>query len=293
MNTTVYFVPVVDTSWKALGPLNPRKNYSCPPPPLELCEKEANGVVDLHKSLYDGRIAIAVYTGTYCRDEWTNEKFLPIWKRAIDNGGDILIHTHEEIARTGTRNSEKEHMYEVIRRQYKRLTEAGIKPAGFRGGLFGYANFLTPLMEELELNYEFSAAPEINKPDREAVWTGVPDTAFMLCRDDKLNLDPDCKKSTVLEIPLGWDGIGTENDNYLYVDYDLSSLDNAKRIWDKVLERYIKEGKPQIIHTLFHTFSMSDTDMISRYVRFAEYMKETGGVAVTPKEAKEKFEVLS
>lgn len=290
MEPSVYFVPVVDVSWKALGPLNPRKNYSCPPPPVEQCAEEAEKVVDFYGRILDGHIAIAVYTGTYGRDTFTEEPFLSTWRKTIANGGEILIHTHEEIARVGTRNSEPGHMEEVIRRQYSRMTEAGIQPAGFRGGLYGYANFLTPLMEELHLTAEFSAAPGVNRPDREAVWTGVPDTAFLLCPDDKLYVAPGCRKSGILEIPLGWDGEGTENENYLYVDYDLSSLENAKRIWDKILERGGREGRPQIIHTLFHTFSMADPAMVERYTRFADYMRETGGVPVSSAEARRHFE---
>ncbi|MBE6990360.1 MAG: hypothetical protein E7426_06415 [Ruminococcaceae bacterium] len=291
METKVYFVPVVDISWKELGPLNPRKNYSCPPPPLEKCAAEADGIVDLYKKLLGGKLNFTVYTGTYCRDDFTAEPFNTIWRRCVDNGGEILVHTHEEIARVGTRNNEEPHMREVIRRQYDRMKAAGIQPAGFRGGLYGYANFLTPLMEELDLTADLTAAPGVHKPDRAAEWEGVPYTAWRLCRTDKRHVDCDCNDlSRVVEIPLGGDGLGTENENYLYVDYDLSSLENAKRIWDCVLARYEASGKPQMIHTLFHTFSMSDPAMVERYSRFSEYMLSTGGVPVNATEARDIFE---
>lgn len=287
----VFFVPIVDVSWKTLGPLNPRKNYSCPPPPLELCAEEADGIVTLYKKLLDGKLNFTVYTGTYCRDAFTEEPFNSIWRRCIDNGGEILVHTHEEIARVGTRNNEEPHMRKVITRQFQRMKAAGITPAGFRGGLYGYANFLTPLMEGLGMDTDLTAAPGINKPDRAAEWEGVPYTAWRLCRNDKCHVGCDCANpSKVVEIPLGADGLGTENENYLYVDYDLSSLENAKRIWDCVLARYEKTGKPQMIHTLFHTFSVSDPDMVERYSRFSDYMLATGGVPVNATEAHRIFE---
>jgi len=287
----VYFVPVVDVSWKDLGPLNPRKNFSAPPPPLELCAKEADGIVDLYKKLLGGKLAFTVYTGTFCRDAFTEDPFLDIWKRCIANGGEIMVHTHEEIAGVGTRNNEEPHMREVITRQFQRFKEAGINPAGFRGGLYGYANFLTPLLEDLGLHTDVTAAPGINKPDRAARWVGVPCTAYRLCKNDQQHVGCSCNApSKIVEIPLGADGLGTENENYLYVDYDLSSLDNAKRIWDCVLERYEKTGKPQMIHTLFHTFSMSDPSMVERYSRFSDYMLSTGGVPVTATEAHTIFE---
>jgi len=290
MDKMIYFVPIVDVSWVNLGALNPRKNFIAEPPPMELCNEEAEGIIDLMKELYDGKFAYSVYTGTYCRDGFTQETFIKTWKRAIAQGGEILIHTHEEIARVGTRNGEKDHMYEVIRRQYNNFINADIVPVGFRGGLYGYANFLTPLLEELNLNIEFSAAPGINKPDREAVWTGIPHSAFYLCKNDKLHVNCEHEKSKILEIPIGADGLGTENQNYLYIDYDLSDLEGAKRIWNSLLERVLKDDKPYMIHTLFHTFSMSNPRMVERYRRFTDFILNNGGYPVVPSEAKTIFD---
>jgi len=292
MKTQVYFVPLVDVSWLNLGPLNPRKNFRADPPPLDLCLQEAEGIIDLMGELFGGKFVFAVYTGTYCRDKFNEEPFLTTWRRAVTQGGEIVLHTHEEIAAVGTRNGEKEHMTEVIRRQFANLKTGGINPIGFRGGLYGYANFLTPLLEELGLNIDFSAAPGINKKDREAVWTGIPCSAFYLCPIDKTHSNCQHSLSNILEIPIGTDGKGTENENYHYIDYDLSTLETATGTWDIVRQRAFDTGEPQFIHTLFHTFSMSNPVMIERYQRFADYILVNGGQPVKGTEAKKIYDQL-
>jgi len=292
MDKQVYFVPLVDVSWFNLGPLNPRKNFIADPPPLDLCLKEAEGIIDLMRDLYDGKLVFAVYTGTYCRDKFSEEPFLSTWRRSIAQGGEIVLHTHEEIAGVGTRNGEKEHMTEVIRRQFDKLKSGGVDPVGFRGGLYGYANFLTSLLEELDLKIDFSAAPGINKKDREAVWTGIPCSAFYLCPINKTHRHCHHSLSNILEIPIGTDGKGTENENYHYVDYDLSTLETAIDIWDIVRQRAFDVGEPQFIYTLFHTFSMSNPVMVERYCRFTDYVLANGGQPVTGTESKKIFDQL-
>lgn len=68
MQKKVYFIPVIDVSWNAFGPLNPRKNYSHESPPLNLCVKELEVMLDLMVKLYNGNFAVAIHTGTYCRE---------------------------------------------------------------------------------------------------------------------------------------------------------------------------------------------------------------------------------
>ena len=83
--------------------------------------------MDLMVKLYNGNFAVAIHTGTYCRDSFTEEPFLSIWHQVERIGGELLIHTHEEIAAKGTLNSNEQHMKKVIYRQFDRLKSANLR----------------------------------------------------------------------------------------------------------------------------------------------------------------------
>jgi peptidoglycan/xylan/chitin deacetylase (PgdA/CDA1 family) len=287
-NTLVYFVPVIDVSWEAFGPLNPAKNYSHTPPVLEECAEQCTKAITLVKELFDGRCAIAVHTGTYCREGFHSDEFLQIWRKSEENGGEILLHTHEEIAARGTRNSDKEHMTRIIMEQYGTLKRAGLNPVGYRGGLYGYAPFLTPLLEKLDIFIDLSAAPLVDRADRTAHWKDSPFSAYYLNRE---NTEKPVKteQSRVLEIPLGASGLGEDNTELMYIDYPKASLESVIKIWDIVLER-AKIGGTQYIHTLFHSFSMDIPSYVQRYKRFVEYSLQHGGQAVTASQLKHLYD---
>jgi hypothetical protein len=66
-------------------------------------------------------------------------------------GGEVAVHTHEEIAGKGTRNADQAYMKALIRERKADLLAAGITPTDYRGGHFGYLEYLTPFLEQEEL----------------------------------------------------------------------------------------------------------------------------------------------
>lgn len=289
MQKKVYFIPVIDVSWNAFGPLNPRKNYSHESPPLNLCVKELEVMLDLMVKLYNGNFAVAIHTGTYCRDSFTEEPFLSIWHQVERIGGELLIHTHEEIAAKGTLNSNEQHMKKVIYRQFDRLKSANLHPVGYRGGLYGFAPFLTSYLEELGLNVDLTPAPGFQNKERNASWSNCPFSAFYLGKgDDLVSPKNEIETSSVLSIPLGASGSGTDNTDYLYIDYDLSTLKSILSIWNAILDRAQKKNTPQFVHTLFHTNSMSNREMLERYRYFTETAL-VNGKALTPTKLVKRF----
>jgi len=287
-NIKVYFVPVIDVSWEAFGPLNPEKKYSHSPPVLEECEKQCIKAMRLVHDLYGGKSAIAVHTGTYCRSGFHSDIFLQIWNEWEKNGGEIILHTHEEIAAQGTRNSDEEHMTRIVSEQLACFKKAGLSPVGYRGGLYGYSPFLTLLLEKLEIFIDLSAAPMVCRTDRAANWIESPFSAYYL---NKTNTAKPVRteQSRVLEIPLGASGLGCDNTELLYIDYSKASLESVVRIWDILLERARRKGT-QYIHTLFHTFSMDNSQYVERYQRFVDYCYKTGGQAVNASQLKQIFD---
>ena len=286
--SSVYFVPVIDISWEAFGPLNPAKNYSHTPPDLEQCADQCLRILALMKEFYGGKCAIAVHTGTYCRNGFHTEEFMKIWKSFEVGGGEILLHTHEEIAAVGTRNSDEDHMTHVITAQHAALKKNGINPAGYRGGLYGYASFLTPLLEKLHVHIDLSAAPGVERPDRAALWKEIPFSGFYLNRNNT-SKPKASEQSAVFEIPLGASGMGDDNLDLLYVDYPKASLESLAGIWDVIIKRARNEGS-QYIHTLFHSFSADIPVNVERYKRFIDYSYKNHGHALNASEMKRKYD---
>lgn len=282
MAPLVYMVPVMDVTWASFGPLNPQKGFSVGPVPIELSVEEAYGTLELMKKTVAGRFVICPHTSLWAADIFYREPFMSIWKQAVERGAELCIHTHAELdGQRGTLNGDHAHMSSVIRARVTDCLNAGIKPQSYRGGIYAYANFLTPLLEELDLLVDYSSAPGFNKPEREASWVGAPTSAAFLCPVDRTH-GPGCghTPSKVLEVPLGSDGIGTDNTNLLFIDFEDTTLEELTRIYDLIASRARLSGRAQVVHFLIHTVTASNPTMQERYCRFLDHARRNGGETI-------------
>lgn len=288
MNSCVMLVTNVDISWVNFLPLNRERNYLAEPPPLDQCASEVDQVVQEMIDRVDGNFVFNVHSGTYCRTGFYEEPFLSSYRKAVDHGAELAVHTHEEIAGIGTRNLDQEHVTTVILERKGDLVRAGLKPTCFRGGHFAYADYLTPLLEREGLTIDLSSAPGYDQPTWPAVWTGAPRTGHYLCRHDHAASSCQGEESTVFEIPLGWDGLGTSAKNYLWIEE--STLDDLCRVWDAIVGRARASAEMQVVHVLFHTYSLGIPDFLERYRRFVDHASRHGAEFVAPSEAKRRFD---
>jgi hypothetical protein len=288
MGESVYLVPLVDVNWVQFAPMDAKKGYLAEPPPVEQCAEEVDRCIDEFRNLSDGKVVYSVHSGTYCRRAFYEEPFLSHYRRAIVAGGEICLHTHEEIAGKGTRNAEQDHMKRMILDRNADLNAAGIEATSYRGGHFAYMSYLTPFLESLDVLIDFSAAPGFNQPAWDAVWTGAPFSAFYLNRANHLAAPRNGETSKVLEIPLGVDGIGSEPVNQLYTDE--STLEDLKRVWATIRGRAATSGQPQFVHLLFHSSSMGRPDVLERFRRFMDHVAKNGARFCNPTEAKAAFD---
>ena len=202
----------------------------------------------------------------------------------------MAVHTHEEIAGVGVRHDEA-HLTQVISQAAEMLRATGIEPCGYRGGHFAYLDFLTPFLEKIGLLMDFSSAPGFNQKRWDAVWVAAPMSAHYLCPVNHTAACCAMAPSKVLEIPLGTDGQGNANINYLYTEE--STIEDLKRVWDSIVRRAEESCRPQIIHSLYHSSSMGIPEFKERFRQFVEYALGHGGVAVSPSEARSIFENLN
>lgn len=290
MEGRVYLVPLIDVNWANFAPLDPKKNYLAERPPIEKCASEVERCVEEMKDFLEGKFVFSVHTGTYCRKAFYEEPFLGFYRKAVAGGAEICVHTHEERAGNGTLNQDRNHMRRVIRDRKRDLMEAGVTPNSYRGGHFAYMEYLTPFLEEEGLLIDLSSAPGVDKPAWDAVWVGAPFSAYYLCPENRSHGECGHPKSRVLEIPLGSDGLGSENINYFYVEE--SNDESLKGVWKALLGNGEAEGRPQFVHSLFHTSSMSMPEYVDRFRRFIEFARKNGGVLVAPSEAKRIYDLV-
>lgn len=291
MKSSVLLVTNVDISWVNFLPLNPERNYVAEPPPLDQCASEIDGAVQEMIDVVDSKFVFNVHSGTYCRTGFYEEPFLSSYHRAVDHGAELAVHTHEEIAGQGTRNEDEGHVTNVILERKGDLSRAGLTATCFRGGHFAYMNYLTPLLEREGLHIDLSSAPGYDRPDWPAVWTGARLTGHYLCRND--HAAPSCQgeESTIFEIPLGWDGLGTSPQNYLWIEE--STLEDLCRVWDSIVSRAQEAREVQVVHVLFHTYSLGVPKFLERYRQFVDYVSRHGAEFATPSEAKRRFDDAS
>lgn len=285
----VYFVPLIDVTWASFAPLDETRGYPTGPLSMELCLEEATKSAEFMHEATGGHFVYALHTGTYCRTGFYDEPFMSVWKAAASRGAEIVVHPHEEIAGKGTLYGDPAHMRRITADAIARLRAAGIQPVGYRGGHYGYAAFMTRLLEELHLPLDFSAAPGFDRPDWEAAWKHAPFSAYYPAADDPARA---VASGRVLEVPLGSDGRGSGNENLLYLDHEGADNASLAAIWDAVASRARESGQPQFIHTLYHTISMSSDGMRDRFRRFVDHACRHGGAMVTPSELHQKFKEL-
>jgi len=285
--TKVYFVPLVDVNWAEFAPLDQKKNFLIRKAPLEQCYKDIEELLTFFKEIVNGKCVLCVHTGTYCRTGFYEEPFLTLWRKAIELGGEIAVHTHEEIAGVGVRHGEQ-HLHEVINMAADLLRAGGIEPCGYRSGHFAFKEFITLILERAGLLMDFSAAPGYNQKLWDAVWIGAPLSAYYLCPINRSYKCCNSSPSQVLEIPLGTDNKGNQNINYLITEE--SKIDNMKLVWDSIVKRAEESGKPQFIHSLYHSSSMGIPENKKLFNQFVRYATKHAGVPVSPSEAKKIFE---
>jgi hypothetical protein len=279
----IFVVPVVDVNWLVYAPFDPARDFRVDPPNVEQSISDTRRLNAELRDLTDGKFILTPHSGTYCRTAYYEGEILDVYGEAIAGGAEIAVHLHEEIKGVGTRYAEWDHVSAMFHDCKARLTAAGIHPVAYRGGHYAYHPFMNGLLEANEIFADYSACPGMNYPEREAVWTEAKMSAAYLPENPRIPWAGQ-RRSNVLEIPIGSDGLGSAYKNILHVEQ--SELDNLARVWDAIVARAEAEGRPQVVHCLFHTASVGEPKWLERYRRFLEMVPRRRGQFVTTSEAR-------
>jgi hypothetical protein len=283
----VYLVPLLDVNWLVYAPFDPKRGYRVDPPKVAQSVGETRQLAREMRDLTDGKFILTPHSGPYCRTGYYEGEMLDVYREAVAGGAELAVHLHEEIKGQGTRIGERDHVTAMFRDCKRRLEEAGIEPVAYRGAHYAYAPFMTPLLEGEGIFIDCSCSPGANRPEREAIWVGAPLTARYLPEDVRAPAAGQ-KRSRIFEIPIGSDGAGAEYANILHIEQ--SELDNLTRVWDTLVARARAEGRPYIVHSLFHTGSVGESKWLERFRRFLDMVPRHAGAFVTTREAQRLFD---
>jgi len=282
-NPQILLVPLLDVNWLVFAPFDPARDHRIDPPDVAKSIGETRSLCRRMRELTGGKYILSPHSGIYCRTGYYEGEMLEVYTEAVADGGELCVHLHEEIKGGGVRYGEPDHIEAVFLDCKKRLEAVGVSPVAYRGGHYAYAPFMNRLLEESDIYIDCSCAPGMEYFDREAIWTEAQVSGYYLPENPR---GPGAGQapSKVLEIPIGSDGEGSAYPNILHVEQ--SDLDNLKRIWGVIRERATRSGQPQIVHSLFHTGSMGQPELVERFLRFLEFVPGNGGTFVTTVEAK-------
>ena len=279
----VYLVPYLDGDWLGYGPLDPDMNFGILPATRKEIDQNLKIAVGFWKERTGGKMVFGAHSGTYCRELFYEEPALQHYRDLIANGGEIAVHPHEERINAGHMIGDLEHMRYIISWKRQQLNDAGIRPTSLRLPYNGYVAGLTKIAEDNDLLVDMSAATGFVRDYWSANWKGAPATAFMLDYEDQTNPRAEgARRSRVLEIPMGWDGVASKVGHYLFNEQ--IELDRLIAIWDATVERAKRDG-PQMIYLLSHLHSMPDPELYGRLSRLLDHALSHSGVPVTPTEA--------
>lgn len=286
----VYFVPYLDGDWLGYGPLDPSLNYGLLPPNEAEIRRNFTTAIQFWKEHTGGKVVFGAHTGTYCRELFYREPMLGHYRSLVANGGELAVHPHEERVRTGHFIEDLDHMRFIISWKRQELISVGLTPTALRVPYNGYVAGLTSIAEDNELLVDLSGAPGCVNDLWRANWKDAPLSAYFLdYEDQRIGNAPPGRRSRVLEIPLGCDGLDNGPKNYLFNEQ--IPLSELTRVWDAISQRGEAEGT-QIVYFLSHLHSMGDPELKDKCARFLIYAQEHGGVPLTPSEAYARYASL-
>ena len=156
--------------------------------------------------------------------------------------------------------------------------------AAFRGGFFGLTDEIVGVLRKVGIRIDLSGAPGVVRPDRAADWSNSPSSGYYMALGSYRKPVMDGGENPLFEIPLGWDGKGTDlSRNYLF--HERSTYRRLCKVWDAIVARSVRMEKPQFVNFLCHSSFMGNMRFRSRCEKILTYMRAHRGVPVTATEA--------
>ncbi|MBI4278183.1 MAG: hypothetical protein HY660_06975 [Armatimonadetes bacterium] len=276
-----HLVPVIDADPEGYNQVIAGTRDARDVADFESYRAQVAAALDVLYTAARGEGAITIHTSPTYRTLFLEEPYLGLWRDAAARGVELLVHPHEDLPGGSVLVHDAAHMREVIQATCRRLRDAGLPPAGYRGGYFGFDTHLVATLEEAGLAVDFSSALGIANPARAVEWPADFLTAQPLCPRDYRHAACDHPRSRVLSVPLGWDGEVASLDGHSLFN-ERATMDELRRAWRAVAARAHRSGQPQAVNFLFHSGYMLDARWRDQAAAFIGEVIEGGAAVVRP-----------
>jgi hypothetical protein len=288
MTPEVYFVVGVDSDPKR-SPFGTRDD--------DVLQKYTTAF-DLLKRSVGGKSIICVHTSPLYRERFFRPPFIHFWETWVRGGGELMLHPEEDLyplpgsVKNETYYKNPPYMEGVIKEKVDFMKKRELPFAGFRGAFFGLTGEIVGILIKVGIEIDLSCAPGIVRPGKAADWSEAPASGYYLSQQFYRRARPGRVKRGIFEIPLGWDGQGTNvTENYLF--HERSTYKKMSRVWNAIVKRGKQVGAHQFVGFLCHTHSMGNTRLRNQCEDILNYMREEGGIPVTASEAKRLYDNLN
>ena len=240
----------------------------------------------------EGKGTICVHTSPRYRKRFFCSPYVEFWQTWIDNGGELILHPEEDVYFTPDSKqnddsyyNDPQHMEEIINAKTEEMKENKLDFSAFRSAFFGMTDDIASSLKKAGVTIDVSSAPGYVLPETAANWSNAPPSGYYMSDYSYRKSSRKPEKDTVFEIPLGWDGRGTDlSRNYLL--HERSTYMKLCKVWDAIVKRSKHEECPQFINFLCHTSSMRNARLRNQCENILSYMKDNNGTPVTAREAK-------
>lgn len=236
-------------------------------------------LIQIMGDLTDNRFVLALNAGT---EMHYRQELLATYQQMVHAGSELAMQLSHQILAGVSEEAQYRMWSTQLQAGKERLERMGIAPTACRIADHAWPAFMPRLLAEQELMADYSCFPGLNQPERHNVWPREQFSADYLPVDIRSpwHSQP-C--SRILTIPLGSDGLGTQDINTLNIEK--SDLNNLSRIWDTLIARAETAGKCQIVHCLFQSSSVAVPAWLDRWQRFLSFVPERQGQFITSVDA--------
>ena len=243
----------------------------------------------------EGKGTICVHTSPRYRERFFCSPYVEFWQSWIDSGGELILHPEEDVYFTPDSKqdddsyyNDPEHMEGIINARTEEMNKKKLGFSAFRGAFFGMTDQIASCLKKAGVTIDLSGAPGFILPETAANWHNAPLSGYYMSDYSYRKPSRKPEENTLFEIPLGWDGRGTDlARNYLL--HERSTYMKLCKVWDAIVRRSKIEGRPQFVSFLCHTHSMRNTRLRNQCENILNYMKDNCGTAVTALEAKKVY----
>ncbi|MCU4180401.1 hypothetical protein [Bosea sp. BH3] len=242
------------------------------PPDERVMVERLNTAARLIAAEAGGRAVVTIHTSPRHREHLFAEPYAGIWQGLRDAGTDLALHPHEERLDGRTHYGNLAHMRGVVEETMEAGRRIGIDFTVFRSGGFAFHDALPALLAQAGIRLDCSAAPGHVDASRDIAWP------------DREEIVLDAGEQTIVEVPLGWNGEGTDlSRDYLF--NERQDLDGLKRVWDAIRQRFDAGLAPPVVNFLTHGFGLVAEGWRDQALRFLDHARRNGARLISAAEA--------